>query len=114
MNQLSFEDLPKASGIYDGIAPHIVESFLKFHAENPQVYRLFKQYANALMSQGITTYGAKGIMERLRWHYEVESRAYDFKLNNNYASCFSRLLMSQDPSFKSFFSTRSHRELKAA
>lgn len=110
MSQLTFDDVQAPDQIFDGIASHIVDSFLVFNKENPGVYKLFAQYANQLMSQGITHYGSKAIMERIRWHYEVERRAGDFKLNNNYASCFARLLMNEDPSFKSFFETRSHRE----
>lgn len=113
MTQLSFSDLP-SQDIYEGISPHVVESFLKYHNENPDVYKLFTKYANQLMSQGVCHYGSKAIMERIRWHYEVDIRFQDFKLNNNYASCYSRLLMKEDPSFKSFFSIRSHRDLKAA
>lgn len=111
MTQLTFKD---SRDIYDGVAPHIVESFQKFHKENPGVYKLFTEYANQLMASGITHYGAKAIMERIRWHYEVDRKYTDFKLNNNYASAYARLLMHEDNSFRTFFSKRSHRYLKAA
>lgn len=113
MTQLSFEDLPPQD-IYEGIASHIVDAFTKFHRENPGVYSLFTKYANQLMSHGVCHYGSKAILERIRWHYEIDEKSKDFKLNNNFASCYSRLLMHQDPSFRTFFSTRSHRDLKAA
>ncbi len=108
MTQLSFP-LTKEN-TYNGIAPHIVDAFIAYNNENPGVYKMFKHYANQLMSQGINHYGSKAIMERIRWHYEVEKRSGDFKLNNNYASCFARLLMSEDPSFKTFFEIRTNKQ----
>lgn len=114
MTQLSFNDLPKSSDIYEGIAPHIVEAFQKYNESHPDIYSLFRLFSLQLKASGIYHYGAKAIMERIRWHFEVERKSGEFKINNSYASCYARLLMNQDPYFKNFFSTRSHAVLQAA
>jgi len=89
MTQLTFADRPAPTlPIFNDIAPHIADEFFKYHRENPKVYQLFREYASRLRSQGIFHYGAKAIMERIRWHFEVDQRSADFKVNNNYASCF--------------------------
>jgi hypothetical protein len=95
-----------AGRAFDGIAPHIVESFEKFHAENPHVYGLFKAFCEDARKAGRGRYGAKAVLERIRWHVEVEARGDAFKVNNNFTSCYSRLLIAEDPSFSSFFSLR--------
>jgi hypothetical protein len=89
-----------------GIAPHIVASFEKFHAENPQIFDLFRAFCEDARRAGRGRYGSKAIVERIRWHVEVETRGDAFKLNNNYTSCYARLLLQEDPSFATFFQLR--------
>ena len=62
-------------------------------------------------------FGAKAIMERVRWevsvymrrsHFEgyVATTGEQFKVNNNYTSRYARKLISEKPEFKGFFQTR--------
>jgi hypothetical protein len=95
--------------LFRDIQPHVVRTFFSFHQQNPKVYRLFSKYAYQLKRSGQTQYGAKAIMERIRWHLAVETTGEDFKLNNNFTSCYARLLMTRNQRFKSFFEVRSTR-----
>lgn len=114
MTQLTFADAQLTMDDFQGVAPHIVDSFLKFHETNPKVYSMFKIFACQLRQGGLSHYGSKAIMERIRWHFEVEHKQKDFKVNNNYASCYARLLMREAPEFKGFFELRNTYEMWAA
>lgn len=107
MNQLCFSDIkPVFESLFHDIRPHIIDQFVDYHRANPRIYELFKAYATQIRNKGIRHYGAKAIMERIRWHVEIDMKSGDFKINNNFASCYARLLISEDASFKAFFETR--------
>jgi len=74
------------------VASHIFHRFWGYHQENPQVFKLFVTFARQLKTAGREYYGAKAIMERIRWHVSVETRGEDFKIGNNHTSCYARLL----------------------
>jgi len=107
MSQLSFGfNSIKDHEIFRDLAPHIVKSFWKYHTDNPHVFTLFSKYAYELKSKGRKHYGVGVITERIRWHIAVETTGDDFKINNNYRSCYARLLIIHDRSFADFFQTR--------
>jgi hypothetical protein len=81
------------------------EAFIAYHHANPEVYAAFKQIAERLYRRGVQHYGAKAIMEVVR--YRTIVRGDDgFKVNNNYTSRYARLLMAEDPRFAQFFELR--------
>ena len=87
--------------------PTIQEKFEKFHAENPQIYRYFVLYARQAKAAGYEHYGCHAIMQRVRWHMEIETRSDDgFKINNDFSSRYARRIMEQEPDLKGFFVTR--------
>lgn len=92
--------------LFSEIRPHIFKKFWQFHVENPQVYRLIKQFANEAKNSGRTRFGIQMIWERLRWYTTIETTDHQFKLCNNHCSCYARLLMIDDPSFQTFFSRK--------
>jgi len=51
--------------------------------------------------------GAKAIVERLRWSYEV-SKAYgeEYAINNNYTAYMARFAMERSPGLRGFFNVR--------
>lgn len=107
MTQMEFdmgrrEDHP----LFRELAPHIVADFLTYHQANPKVYDLFKVFAAELRQSGRDNYGAQAIMERIRWHMQVERRDADFKINNNHISCYTRLIMIEDKGYIGFFRRR--------
>lgn len=77
----------------------------QFDRANPEVYTLFKRYANTARRKGIEQYSATSIFERIRWDFEVE-QGKTFKINNNHKSYFARKLMKEDTKFANFFRTR--------
>ncbi len=89
--------------IFHEVEPHIFKHFLKFHTKNPKIYELFKRYSYELINAGREFYGAKSIMERIRWHVAVETVGDIFKISNSVTSCYPRLLIIEDPVFEGFF-----------
>lgn len=100
--QLSFFDV-STNNLFDDLAPHIVAKFWKYHEDNPHVFKLFKRFTNEMRNSGRKRYGTKSIAERIRWHMAIETTGEDFKISNNYSSCYARLLIIDDPSLKGFF-----------
>lgn len=105
MTQLDLFSI-KSHPVFRDIQPHVVDHFWKFHTENPHVYELFKRFSADARNAGRRAYGSGAIFERIRWHVSIEVRGEDFKMNNNYRSCYSRLLCIEDPEFQGFFQLR--------
>jgi hypothetical protein len=83
------------------------QKFEEYHLENPHVYGLFIRYARMALDRGFTRFSAKAIFERLRWHYNFETKdAQEFKLNNSYTAYYARKAMREFPEFKDFFELR--------
>ena len=67
----------------------------QFHAENPEVWELFVKFSRQKMAEGFDHYGAKAVMERVRWETEAARGGGEFKINNNhtrfYATRFNKI-----------------------
>lgn len=91
--------------------PSIDERFRAFDREHPEVFRLFRQYAEHIRANGHDRYSADAILHRIRWHYHIERGERDFTINNDFSSRYARLLMEVDPSFVGFFEVRELRSV---
>jgi hypothetical protein len=92
--------------VFEGLNQTLVRNFFKYHYENPDVYCLFKQYAQQMKNSGRRRYSAKAIFERVRWHYDILTTGDDFKINNNYTAMYARLMIVEDNSWMNFFQLR--------
>ncbi len=88
--------------------PTIQAKFEKYHVENPGVYRLFTHYAFEAKNAGFTRYSAWAIMNRIRWHHDVNTpQKGEFKISNDYIAWYARKLMADCPlSFDGFFKVK--------
>ncbi len=88
--------------------PTLEEAFRRFHAANPEVFRLFRKFAYQVLNNGLDHYSADAILHRIRWHMDIDVKERDgeFRLNNNHAAYYARLLMQEEPMFEGFFTTR--------
>ena len=82
------------------------QQFENYHNKNPKIYELFKRFAYEALMSGHHHFGAKAIMERVRWEVSVSTAGDPFKINNNYTSRYARKLISDKPEFDGFFRTR--------
>lgn len=119
MKQTEFNFTAQAEGkpywetdLFKELQPSIVRAFRAFHAQNPQVYLVFKKFAEEVRSAGRRRFGVRAIGERMRWYTMIETRGDDFKINNNHQACYGRLLMLEDPFYRQVFSRRVSRDSK--
>jgi len=89
------------------------DKFEQFHYLNPQVFLALESMAYDLIQRGRKRIGIKMLMEVLRWNYQMETDDpnSDFKINNNYAPHYSRLLIERHPEWASVFELRQLRSI---
>lgn len=82
-------------------------AFEEFHAANPAVYQEFERRALELIRLGREDFGARQIMESIRYFFAVEIRSNDgFRINNNHVPFYSRLFAERNPEHAGFFKMR--------
>lgn len=82
------------------------EAFQAFHKANPHVYELVKRFAYEVIARGYNHYSLTAIIQRVRWHTEIETSGDTFKINNNHAAYYARLFHDDHPQHAGFFRTR--------
>jgi hypothetical protein len=107
--QIQFPELLKQTTPATGSYQTPDEAFQTFHANNPQVFRALHSYARQLYDRGVKKFGINALFERLRWDYLVQTTGDAFKLNNNYAPYYARLLVEIDPDLDGFLERRASR-----
>ena len=87
------------------------EKFERFHELNPQVFNALESMTRELTNRGRKRIGIKMLFEVLRWNYYMETSDpnSDFKINNNYAPYYSRLLIDKHPEWADVFELRTIR-----
>jgi hypothetical protein len=85
-----------------------VAKFLEFHAANPGVYLELRDLALDLKDRGRKFYGIMALLNVVRWQRAIRTTTADddYKVNNNWAPFYARLLMSENPELDGFFQLR--------
>ena len=83
-----------------------LDSFLRFHKANPEVYRLFCAFTKQLIGAGRRSYSADAVLHRIRWHTAVETKGEPLKINDHYSSLYARLFMMHHGEYSGFFELR--------
>ena len=81
------------------------ERWKQFHFANPNVHKLFEQFAREAMHRK-SRIGARFVFERIRWYEQVEKGCNHYRVNNDFVAFYARLLMLEKPEFQSLFTTR--------
>jgi hypothetical protein len=83
------------------------KQFLTFHRENLQVYDKLVELAFILKNRGHRKIGIAMLFEQLRWLHALETTDISgFKLNNNHAAFYSRMIMDRNTALDGFFKVR--------
>jgi len=94
-----------------GVGATIDERFGDFHRKNPHVYRNLVRLALDDAARGRHR-GIAALFEDLRYAYEATDHdPADYKLNNDYASRYARLIMKSEPRLAGHFETRTLKAL---
>lgn len=90
----------------------IEEKFQMFLRNNPKAYEEFCKRTQAIIDRGVKHCSADMICHVLRYFSYIDGRPEDhYKINNNFARCFSRMWQKDHPEYPDFFHTR---EIKTA
>ena len=87
-------------------ADQILDAFEKFHAKNPEVWKLFLRFSIQAHETGRLHYSSNAIFERIRWHIEIEIKGEEVKLNNNFRAHYARMFHLYRPDINGFFRNR--------
>lgn len=87
--------------------PSITDRFLRFHRDNPTVYRQIVRFTHeARQSRRSGPLSVALIYERLRWEEYVSTTGDPYRLSNDHRAFYGRLVMHCEPRFIDVFRTR--------
>ncbi len=104
-------ELARLELIACGINAETVDLFLVWHQDNPEIWREFERLALQAIERGVTEWGAKGVMEVVRWNIRLQTRQ-DFKVNNNWTAIYARIFSMKYPQYRDFFKYREAKGLQ--
>lgn len=84
--------------------------FDAYDRANPQVWLAFEEAALRLIDAGRDHFGAKAIMEHIRYNTALTTGDDFFKVNNNFTSGYARKFVKKYPEHKDFFELRETQE----
>ena len=90
----------------------IHDRFIKFHEENPHVYKKLLNLAHIAKAAGRNKISMKLLFEKLRWDYIIDTKRPEgeFRLNNNFTSYYARMIMRRNPDLAGMFELRNQNE----
>ena len=77
-----------------------------FHEEHPEVWELFVRFTLERIDRGFEHYGARAIMERVRWETNAGGEDPELTINDHYAPFYARRFMGMHREHGEFFRTR--------
>lgn len=85
----------------------IDEAFKKYHAENPQVYDMFKEQVLRAVRRKREKVSANAIINWIRWEVSLDIRTKEtYKINDHYSSRYARLFVMEHPHYEHMFEFR--------
>lgn len=76
-----------------------------YDRKHPQVWGEFRRLTFQLIRRGFKHYGAKAILEAMRFHTAIQTGESP-KLNNNHTAYYARKFMRRYPAHDGFFEIR--------
>jgi hypothetical protein len=87
------------------------QKFVKFHHDNPHVYRALVEIAREWKAAGNTSCSIKMLYEVLRWKAGIKTYTDEvFRLNNTYTPFYSRLIAANERDLADLFDMRQQEE----
>jgi len=82
-------------------------AFEAFHEGNPHVWAEFERRALLLIGKGFKGFGARQIVESMRYFYAERVQSDDgFRINNNHVPFYARMFAERHPEHREFFRQR--------
>ena len=84
-----------------------IATFLEYDLENFRLWKLFEHLALQAAQAGRKNFGAKAIMERIRWYTTIERPQDDeYKICNSWTSFYARKFALKHPRHADLFQYR--------
>jgi hypothetical protein len=81
--------------------PSIESKFRNFHAENPHVLTELERLAAQWFNAGNSKVGVQLLLEVLRYNRSITTKsADDFKVNNDFAAHYARMMVARNPGWE--------------
>lgn len=97
----------RVTALADDVELTPAEKFARFHESNPAVYQVMVGLAREWVARtGHRKLGINSLVERVRWEIAMRTNDPDFKINNNLAPWYSRMIMKQEPDLDGLFELR--------
>ena len=74
-----------------------------WHKKNPKVWNLFVIFSFEAIKAGHKHYSHWAVMQRIRWHTDVETKGDKFKISNDWFAYYARLFHAIYPEYNGFF-----------
>lgn len=98
-----FDPLPPIQPVKARKHETVREQFLRFHAQNPEVYARLRDVSLAMRRRGLSHWGGRAAYEIVRFQGLLSTSGGGYKLPNVFAPHYTRLLMEQEPELEGFF-----------
>lgn len=80
--------------------------FEVYHERHPEVYAGIVKLSNVMRDRGMKHWGVQAAFEVLRFEWALRFAHNEFKVNNNFASYYSRFIMAREVNLNGFYETR--------
>jgi hypothetical protein len=70
------------------------------------IWKLFERFAFDSIRAGREQYAVDAIVQRIRWHVDVDTRGDEVKINNDFRASSARMFMAAHSEHAGFFSLR--------
>lgn len=78
-------------------------TFQQYHQANPHLYELYKSIAMQLIQQNRRVIGSAHIFQKMRYEYQFKTDGSPFKIDNNFATMYSRKFVLEHPQYGHLF-----------
>jgi hypothetical protein len=90
---------------------NLADRFEDFHQANPDFYEsLVERTREYLDATGNDKVGIQAVMEQARWDRQMKTKSADFKVNNDFAAFYARLIMLLEADLDGVFQIRKAHE----
>lgn len=63
---------------------------------------MFQRFALEVARRGRDRYAVSAIVERIRWHVDIETTGDEVKINNDFRAYYARMFMAKYPQYPIF------------
>ena len=86
------------------------KEWLTWHNKNPSIWIAFERFALEAAEANRSRYSHWAVMNRVRWHTDIETTGKEFKISNDYIAFYARAFCAKYPQYRNFFKLKALKE----